>query len=277
MTIRMTMGTNMVAVSKLLADVMMIAPNPEIEVKNSAITMATTARGHDVGQRRRQDDPSQNDGIGRNEGLADLDQRLRHRRHAEPRVDADRKYRHQEHHRDLDRKTQAEPQHEQRYQRHQRHGITGGDIDSDRGLDGAEAADDEADRDADDNGKPIAQQERPQAVEQRGPKLSRARELPKRLRDRARIGAEDRIDVAAEYFPSSQQHGERADGDDPTRKWAPGLRFGRRLRPRTVHDINHLVARASQFQSLGQLSLRRHSYQRHNIRAVSSPLGAQSS
>ena len=34
----------MVAVSKLLAEVMMIAPSPEIEVKNSAITMATTAR-----------------------------------------------------------------------------------------------------------------------------------------------------------------------------------------------------------------------------------------
>jgi hypothetical protein len=38
------MGTNVVAVSKLFADVMMIAPRPEIEVKNSAITMATTAR-----------------------------------------------------------------------------------------------------------------------------------------------------------------------------------------------------------------------------------------
>src|SRR5215472_2577797 len=44
MTIRITMGTNMVAVSKLLADVMMIAPSPEMEVKNSAITIATTAR-----------------------------------------------------------------------------------------------------------------------------------------------------------------------------------------------------------------------------------------
>src|SRR5262249_40676169 len=128
MTIRMTMGTNMVAVSKLLADVMMIAPSPEIEVKNSAITMATTARptaslipAMREGGVCRQDDPAQNDGIGRNEGLADLDQRLRHRRHAVPSVDADREYRHQEHDRDLDRKTQAQPQHEQRYQRHQRH------------------------------------------------------------------------------------------------------------------------------------------------------------
>src|SRR4051794_24620828 len=40
----MTIGTNIVAVSKLLAELMMIAPSPEIEVKNSAITIATTAR-----------------------------------------------------------------------------------------------------------------------------------------------------------------------------------------------------------------------------------------
>jgi hypothetical protein len=38
------MGTKLVAVSKLSADVMMMAPRPEIEVKNSEITMPTTAR-----------------------------------------------------------------------------------------------------------------------------------------------------------------------------------------------------------------------------------------
>src|SRR3954470_16839912 len=43
-TIRTTIGTNMVAVSKLLAELMMIAPSPEMVVKNSAITIATTAR-----------------------------------------------------------------------------------------------------------------------------------------------------------------------------------------------------------------------------------------
>src|SRR3954469_6620667 len=41
---RIIIGTNIVAVSKLLAEVMMMAPRPEIDVKNSAITMATTAR-----------------------------------------------------------------------------------------------------------------------------------------------------------------------------------------------------------------------------------------
>ena len=40
----MMIGTNVVAVSKLFAEVMMMAPSPDIEVKNSAITMATTAR-----------------------------------------------------------------------------------------------------------------------------------------------------------------------------------------------------------------------------------------
>ncbi len=43
-TIRMMIGTNMVAVSKLLAELMITAPRPEMVVKNSAITMATTAR-----------------------------------------------------------------------------------------------------------------------------------------------------------------------------------------------------------------------------------------
>src|SRR3954471_15708779 len=43
-TISTTIGTNMVAVSKLLAELMMIAPSPEMVVKNSAITMATPAR-----------------------------------------------------------------------------------------------------------------------------------------------------------------------------------------------------------------------------------------
>src|SRR5262245_63871833 len=121
---------------------------------------------------------------------------------------------------------------------------------ADRRLDRAEAADDEPDRDADDNGKAVAQEERPQAVEQRRPELARARELPKRLRDRARIGAEDRIDVAAEHFPRTQQHDERADGDNPTRQQAPRLGFGRRLTPRAFDDINHLIARASRLQNI---------------------------
>jgi hypothetical protein len=43
-TINTTIGTNMVAVSKLLAELIMMAPRPEMVVKNSAITMATTAR-----------------------------------------------------------------------------------------------------------------------------------------------------------------------------------------------------------------------------------------
>ena len=43
-TIRTMIGTNMVAVSKLLAELMMTAPSPEMVVKNSAMTMATTAR-----------------------------------------------------------------------------------------------------------------------------------------------------------------------------------------------------------------------------------------
>ncbi len=42
--IKMMIGTNMVAVSKLLAELMMTAPRPEMVVKNSAITIATTAR-----------------------------------------------------------------------------------------------------------------------------------------------------------------------------------------------------------------------------------------
>src|SRR6516162_11024051 len=129
-------------------------------------------------------------------------------------------------------------------------GVTGGDIDSDRRLDCAEAAGDEPDRDTDNNGKPVSQEERPQAVEQRRPELARARELPKCLRDRARVGAEDRIDVAAEYFPRAQQHDERADGDDPTRQRAPRLGFGRRLTPRAFDDINHLIARASRLRNI---------------------------
>src|SRR4029078_1326852 len=40
----MMIGTNMVAVSKLLAELIMTAPRPEIVVKNSAMTIATTAR-----------------------------------------------------------------------------------------------------------------------------------------------------------------------------------------------------------------------------------------
>ena len=43
-TIKMMIGTNIVAVSKLFAELMMTAPRPEIVVKNSAITIATTAR-----------------------------------------------------------------------------------------------------------------------------------------------------------------------------------------------------------------------------------------
>ena len=43
-SIRMMIGTNMVAVSKLLAELMITAPSPEMVVKNSAITIATTAR-----------------------------------------------------------------------------------------------------------------------------------------------------------------------------------------------------------------------------------------
>ena len=43
-TIRIMIGTNIVAVSKLLAELMITAPSPEIVVKNSAITIATTAR-----------------------------------------------------------------------------------------------------------------------------------------------------------------------------------------------------------------------------------------
>src|SRR5207344_2481451 len=41
-TIKMMIGTNIVAVSKLFAELMITAPRPEMVVKNSAITIATT-------------------------------------------------------------------------------------------------------------------------------------------------------------------------------------------------------------------------------------------
>src|SRR5262249_2881262 len=146
---------------------------------------------------------------------------------------------------------------------------SGGDIDSDRRLDRAEAADDEPDRDADDNGKAVAQEERPQAVEQRRPELARARELPKRLRDRARVGAEDRIDVAAEYFPRTQQHDQRGDGDDPTRQRAPRLAHPARLRRRQPSDRSRLKAAK---HSPATRNLRQQSPRRRNIRAVSATI-----
>src|SRR5262249_43921119 len=90
------------------------------------------------------------------------------------------------------------------------------------------------------------------------PKLSGARELPKRLRDRARVGAENRIDVAAEYFPRAQQDDERADGDNPTRQRAPRLGFGRRLTLRAFDDVNHLAPQRSKTFS-GDVNLRRQS------------------
>ena len=186
---------------------------------------------HDVGQRRRQDDPAQDHGIGRHERLADLDQGLGHRGDAEPGVDADREHRHQEHHRDLDREAEPQPQHQERHQRHQRHGVAGGDVDPDRRLDRAEAPGDQPDRDADHDGEAVAQKERPQAVEQRGPQLARARQLPGRLGDRAWIGAEHRIDVAAEDLPGAEEDDERADGDHPARHRAARPRLVRRVRP----------------------------------------------
>src|SRR5262249_40073252 len=149
-TISTTIGTNMVAVSKLLAELMMMAPSPEMLVRNSAITMATTARptarrmpammegsvaGEVVGGGGSgRGGAGEEAGVGRDQRLAHLDQRLRHRGDAEPGVDADREDRHKEDGRDLHLEAEAEPQHQQRHQRDQRHGVARGHVDAERGL-----------------------------------------------------------------------------------------------------------------------------------------------
>ncbi len=194
---------------------------------------------HDVGQGRRQDDPPQDDTVGRDEGLAHLDQGFRYRCDAEPGVDADREYGHQEHDRDLDREAEAEPQHEERHQGDQRHRIAGGDVEADRGFHGAEASGHQAQRNAHNDGEPVAEKERLQAVEQRRPQLAGAGELPERLRDRARIRAEHRIDVAPEELPGAEQHAERGERDDPFGHRPAHLLFhlGRLLAG--IRDVDH--------------------------------------
>src|SRR5215469_23692 len=124
----------------------MMAPSPEIEVKNSAMTMATTAR------------PTER------------------RRPAMPGVDADREHRHQEDDRDLDCKAEPEPQDQQRHEGHERHRIAGGDIDSDPRFERPRAPDHKTKRHADHDRKRVADRKGPQALTQRGRKLARSRE-----------------------------------------------------------------------------------------------------
>src|SRR5262249_56613798 len=109
----------------------------------------------------------------------------------------------------------------------QRHGVAGGDVDADRRLDDAEAADDEAERHADDDRERIADREWLQAFEQRRPELAGARERDAGLEDRGRIGTEYRGDVAAEELPGGEQDHQRAERDGPSRQ-----RAARRLRGR---------------------------------------------
>ncbi len=52
-----------------------------------------------------------------------------------------------------------------------------------------------------DDGDAVADDERLQALQQRGAELAVAHEVDEGREDRARIGAENRIDVAAEIFP----------------------------------------------------------------------------
>jgi hypothetical protein len=122
-----------------------------------------------------------------------------------------------------------------------RHGVAAGDQDAERRLGHPETSNYQAKRNADDDGEAIAEQERLHALQQRRAELAIAGELDERREDRARIGAEDRIDVAAEIFPEQQQHDDGRDSDRPARHAAFGGRSVSRFmcnRP-PFRDIGH--------------------------------------